>query len=96
MSRLILSVLVATLAALSTAAARPDATRMTCAEAAATVAGAGDIVVSTGQYTYQRFVASGQFCGRHGVPEPGYSPTRDSPNCRIGYVCVVPDWLNRN
>ena len=69
---------------------------MTCAEAAATVARAGDVVVSTGEFTYQRFVASGQFCGRHGVPEPGYSPTRDSPRCRIGYVCVVPDWLDQN
>lgn len=96
MSRLVRSVLVAALAAPSIAVARPDATRMTCAEAAATVAGAGDIVVSTGRYTYQRFVASGQFCGRHGIPQPGYSPTRDSPRCQVGYVCVVPDWLDRN
>lgn len=95
MSRLVRSVLVAALVP-SIAVARPDATRMTCAEAAATVTGSGDIVVSTGQYTYQRFVASGQFCGRHGIPQPGYSPTRDSPRCQVGYVCVVPDWLDRN
>ena len=95
MPKLILSILAVTLVTASLAAARPDATRMTCAEATATVARAGDVVVSTGEFTYERFVASGQFCGRHGVPQPGFSPTRDSPRCQVGYICVVPDWVDR-
>ena len=89
------AVLALTLLISSVAAARPNATTMTCEQAAATVAKAGDVVMSTGQHTYERFVASGQFCGRHGIPQPGYSPTRDSKRCQVGYVCVVPDWLDR-
>jgi len=76
-------------------AARPNATAMTCAQAAATVAEAGAIVMSTGQHTYERFVASTQFCGRHQVTERAYAPTRDSPRCQVGYTCKSPDWLTR-
>jgi hypothetical protein len=51
--------------------------------------------MSTGQHTYERFVASQQFCIRHEITRPGYAPTRDSPRCQVGYVCETPDWLDR-
>jgi len=38
---------------------------MTCAQAQALVTTTGAIVMSTGQYTYERFVAHRGFC-RHG------------------------------
>ena len=96
MSKLVPAVLAMTLAIPSVAAAaRPNATTMSCAQAAATVAQAGAIVMSTGQHTYERFVASQQFCIRHEITRPGYAPTRDSPRCQVGYVCETPDWLDR-
>lgn len=96
MSSRVLFVLVATLAAPSIAAARPNTTTMSCAEATATVARAGGIVLSTGEFTYQRFVASVQFCDLRQQTEPAFAPTRDSPRCQVGYSCRTPSWLSND
>ena len=93
MSRLVLSVLVATLAATSVAGARPNTTNMTCAQATATVAHAGAIALSTGENTYQRFVAGIGFCMPRQTTGPGIAPTRDNPACQVGYVCTRQDWF---
>lgn len=86
MSRLAVSALAALLAAPS-AEARPNTTAMSCGQAAATVARAGAIVLSTGELTYERFVATSAFCLGGEVVEPGIAPTLDSPACQVGYVC---------
>ena len=87
MSKLILSVLAATLATPSIAEARPNTVTMSCGQAAATVARAGAIVLSTGEFTYDRFVATNGFCLPGEITEPGIAPTTDSQNCQVGYVC---------
>lgn len=68
-------------------AQRPNTMNMTCAQAAATVATYGAVVLSTGVNTYDRFVANGSFClpGQHA--EHANAPTLDTPYCAIGYVC---------
>lgn len=71
----------------SIADARPSTVTMSCAQAAATVAKAGAIVLTTGEFTYERFVATGTFCLPGELTEPGIAPTTDSPNCQVGYVC---------
>ena len=96
MSRLVLSVLVLTLAATSIAGARPNTTAMSCAEATATVARAGSIVLSTGEFAYERFVAGIQFCMPRQQTEPGFAPTRDSRQCQVGFVCRRPNWFPDN
>jgi hypothetical protein len=87
MSRLVLSVLVATLATTSIAGARPNTANMSCDEATATVARSGAIVLSTGVKTYDRFVATNLFCMSGETTEPGLAPTLDSRLCQVGYVC---------
>ena len=87
MSRLVLSVLVAALAGTSVAEARPNTTQMSCAQAAATVARAGAIVLSTGAHTYERYVATNAFCLPGENTESAAAPTLDSPYCAVGYVC---------
>ncbi len=87
MSRLLLSVFVAALAGASTAEARPSTTTMSCAQAAATVAKAGAIVLTTGQFTYERFVATSAFCLPGEITEAGIAPTTDNPQCDLGYTC---------
>ena len=79
--------LIALLAATSFADARPNTTAMSCGEAAATVARAGAIVLTTGEHTYERFVAASTFCLGGEVTEPGLAPTVDSERCQVGYVC---------
>lgn len=80
-------ILLATLAGISFAAARPNTTTMSCGQAAATVARAGAIVLSTGQHTYERFVATNAFCLPGEITERGMAPTLDAPACQVGYVC---------
>ncbi len=87
MRRLILIVTAALLASASVASARPSTLTMSCAVAAATVARAGAIVLSTGVHTYDRFVAHDGFCLPGQRTEIAYAPTLDSPICAIGYVC---------
>ena len=69
---------------------------MSCAEAAATVARAGAITLSTGANTYQRFVADIHFCMPRQTTQPGIAPTRDSRACQVGYVCTRQDWFMGN
>jgi hypothetical protein len=91
-----LSTLIVTLAATSVAGARPNTTTMSCDQAAATVARAGAIVLSTGVHTYERFVASIQFCMIRQITEPGFAPTLDSAECQVGFVCQWPDWFDKD
>ncbi len=87
MRKLTIAVSVALLASASIAEARPNTLAMSCGQAAATVARAGAIVLSTGAHTYDRFVAHNGFClpGQH--TRIAYVPTLDSPQCAIGYTC---------
>ena len=80
-------VLAAIVASTQLAEARPNTTTMSCAQAAATVARAGAIVLSTGKNTYDRFVATNAFCLPGETTEAGIAPTLDSPYCQIGYTC---------
>jgi hypothetical protein len=94
MSKLLLSALAAMLATASIAGARPNTTAMTCAEATATVAFAGAIVLSTGEFTYQRFVSGIGHCMPRQTTGPGVAPTRDNRSCQVGFICTRPDWFN--
>ena len=60
---------------------------MSCAQAAATVAKAGAIVLTTGPGTYERFVATSAQCLQGELTERALAPTTDSPSCAVGYVC---------
>lgn len=67
--------------------ARPDTRQMTCSQAQALVKRQGAVVMSTGQYTYARFVSTLGYCDRSQILAPLYAPTRDAPQCFAGYYC---------
>ncbi len=70
------------------AQARPDTRTMTCEQAKARVKAQGGLVMTTGQNTYQRFVATHQFCfSPTDVTQPAFAPTRDNARCDIGFTC---------
>jgi hypothetical protein len=79
--------MLALLASTSTLQARPSTLDMSCGEAAALVASRGAIVLTTGQFTYDRFVAHVGHCSLGEVARPAYAPTLDSPQCAVGYRC---------
>ncbi len=68
--------------------ARPDVTRMSCSQAKSLIDRSGAIVVSTGTYTYARYVRSQRYCDRSERIRRQTVRTRDSNSCFIGYICV--------
>jgi hypothetical protein len=66
---------------------RPATPEMTCAEAAGLVARTGAVVLTTGPFTYARFVRDGGFCPLPEVPKPALEATRDVPRCFVGDTC---------
>ncbi|HEV2571857.1 hypothetical protein [Methylocella sp. CPCC 101449] len=67
---------------------RPLSTAMTCAQAAGIVNARGAVVMSTGPYTYDRYVQHRGFCTPTETTKPDFVPTRDNPTCFIGYRCI--------
>ena len=60
---------------------------MSCAQAQDLVASRGAITLSTGEHTYARYAATAEFCSLGEYAYRRSAPTRDTPNCPLGYVC---------
>ena len=67
---------------------RPVTTAMSCNQAQSLVATQGSVVLNTSATAYDRYVASGAYCGMGEVPAPGWAPTKDAPRCPVGSRCV--------
>lgn len=70
------------------AQSRQMTTAMACNQAQSLVATQGSVVLSTSATTYDRFVASGAYCGLGETPGPGWAPTKDVARCLVGSRCV--------
>jgi hypothetical protein len=68
-------------------AQRPNTLAMSCAEARGLVNAYGAVVMTTGVHTFERFVASPGFCELGMYGQRASAPTRDTPQCPVGYVC---------
>lgn len=94
-------VLLATMVMAVQAQARPDVRTMTCQQARSLIQQSGAVVLTTGRYTYDRYVANQRFCPIGQVTERAYLPTRDTPSCFVGYTCEIDKrddrfwWLHR-
>ncbi len=73
----------------------PLSLSMSCDQTAKLVANRGAIVLRTGENTFDRYVRDLQFCDLGDALRPEWIPTRDSPQCFIGYTCYLPDIENR-
>lgn len=69
-------------------AQRPDTRSMTCQQAASLVANRGAVVLSTGPDIYDRYVRHEGMCWSGYYGRPAFAPTRDRPNCMVGYYCA--------
>ena len=87
------------LAAPAAAQTRPSSTTMTCQQATRLIEARGALVLGTGGMTYDRFVRDRSFCEPTEIAKRAFRPTRDNPNCLIGYTCYEPgpgDWLGQD
>ena len=66
---------------------RPSTLGMSCGQAQSIVRARGAVVMTTGQYTYDRFVSDQRFCSFDEETIPTWAPTRDTPQCMVGYRC---------
>lgn len=84
------ALILTTLAPQPAAAQRPDLRRMSCNQAQDLVARRGAVVMTTGQFTYERFVAGPRWCDHSETVRPAQVRTRDTGRCIVGYVCETP------
>ena len=61
----------------------PSFLQMTCGRALAPVVSPGGIVLATGGYTYDRFVAHRGLLPQERGSQTVWVPTRDTPNCHL-------------
>lgn len=79
------------------AQSRASTTAMTCGQAQSFLGTRGAAVIGTGGQTYDRFVRDRSFCQPTEVTRVAFVPTRDTPQCPIGYRCIEPsrdDWFD--
>ena len=76
------------------AEARPDARTMTCDQAWALIRERGAVVLTTGRYTYKRFVYHRGFCLYSERIGHEWIATRDTPECRLR-ICIDPQRYKR-
>lgn len=70
--------------------AQTQSRTFTCAEAAALIQSRGAMVLATSPTLYDRYVRDRSFCVYDQDTRPEWVPTRDNPQCFIGYSCYVP------
>jgi hypothetical protein len=87
--RVVSAILAATLllAATPAEAQRPDLRAMSCPQAQALVASRGAVVMTTGQFTFERFVAHRGFCQREETTRRAWATTGDGVRCNVAYRC---------
>ncbi|MGU3494783.1 hypothetical protein ACLBXM_12135 [Xanthobacteraceae bacterium A53D] len=84
------------LALVPPAEARPSTRSMTCQQAANMVARSGGIVMNTSPTTFDRYVSDLRSCMVGESLKPAFEPTRDNPQCFIGYTCFMQDRFGRD
>ncbi|MGX1790623.1 hypothetical protein ACWIGM_28015 [Bosea sp. NPDC055332] len=87
MTRILIALLALILMGTALAQARPQSPARSCAANRQSVIANGAIVLGTGGYTYDRFVAHRGFCQFDEIADPAWVPARDTPQCFVGYRC---------
>ena len=82
-----IGLLVATMAA-APSRARENASEMLCRDVQVLVRERGRVVLATGQYTFDLFVAGRRYCLAGEMTVPALTRTLDRERCRVGYHCV--------
>jgi hypothetical protein len=74
---------------------RPSTVNMPCGAARQLVFSHGAVVLGTGGYSYDRFVRDRTFCEFNEYIDPAWVPSRETPQCFVGYRCKAgpKDWF---
>jgi len=66
---------------------RPDTRTMTCSTAVSIVQSRGAVILSTGRFTYDKYVKNHAYCNINEAIRRAYVPTADTNRCNVGFVC---------
>jgi len=72
---------------------RPDARGMTCAQVQSLIKQRGGVVLTTGQYTFDRYVSNRSFCERREILKNDYIATRDDGQCFVQRCVQNPSYV---
>jgi hypothetical protein len=62
---------------------------LTCQQAKSLVERNGAVTFITGSHSYGRYVAHSAYCDWYQYAEAASVPTRDTPACMVGFICVT-------
>ena len=68
---------------------RPNTTTMSCGQVQSLIKQRGGVVLSTGRYTFDRYVDNRSFCQHGEITQRDYVPTRDNNRCLV-WRCANP------
>ena len=83
----LLSLSLVILASAAQAQSRPNSLIMSCDAVGRLLRQQGAVILSTGTFTYDRYVSSGSFCGPAERTDPAWVPAADTQQCFAGYRC---------
>ena len=66
---------------------RPNTTHMSCAQARSLVHSRGAVILSTGRFTYNKYVKNHAYCNVSEELIRAHVPTIDSHRCNVGFIC---------
>lgn len=69
---------------------RPDTRKMTCQQVQSLIQQRGGVVLTTGQYTYDRYVAGRRWCNHPEIPVTVRVPAKDTNSCVVRNCQSVP------
>ena len=67
--------------------ARPYAPLLSCGRLKGMIYDKGAVVLSTGQFTFDRFVRDQGYCMLGEITEPAWIISKDQTQCFVGYTC---------
>jgi hypothetical protein len=75
---------------------RVNSLSLSCDQARSMIAQRGAVIMSTGQYTFDRYVDNRSFCERNEFARTDFIPTRDNAKCPVRRcVTITPQRFNR-
>lgn len=90
MKKIVVLTGVVLLASLGGASAQTPSITLTCGQASALIRTHGQAVLATSRTLYDRYVRDRSFCVYDQDTRPEWVPTKDNPQCFIGYSCFEP------
>jgi len=87
LSAIFAAIMLVTTTLAQSAGHRPDTRTLSCAIVVSLVQSRGAVLLSTGRYTYDKYVKNHAYCNVNEAIKRAFVPTADNNRCNVGYIC---------